>query len=180
MKPLFTIHEGEFLVGDHINRRLGRKFDVWVPTKDSGVDLLVTRKQRRGAPVGLQVKFSRGFGIRQEMARHLIATSWYTLNPDKIRTSKADLWVFVILTLRHEEHFIVIPTRELKKRIPRGCPRVWNLYLWVLDDGSCYQVRDLGKEGELDIVQRGVRERHRDFSQWVENWKLLDEFTGKP
>ena len=23
MKPLFTIHEGEFLVGDHINRRLG-------------------------------------------------------------------------------------------------------------------------------------------------------------
>ena len=21
MKPLFTIHEGEFLVGDHINRR---------------------------------------------------------------------------------------------------------------------------------------------------------------
>ena len=86
----------------------------------------------------------------------------------------------MILTLRHEEHFIVIPTRELKKRIPRGCPRVWNLYLWVLDDGSCYQVRDLGKEGELDIVQRGVRERHRDFSQWVENWKLLDEFTGKP
>jgi 3D (Asp-Asp-Asp) domain-containing protein len=40
MKPLFTIHEGEFLVGDHINRKLGNKFDVWVPTKDSGVEFL--------------------------------------------------------------------------------------------------------------------------------------------
>src|SRR5439155_11800248 len=107
MKPLFTIHEGEFLVGDRINRRLGHKFDVWVPTKDTGVDLLVTRKGRRGASVGLQVKFSRGFSIRVEMARHLIATSWFTLDPVKVRKSQADVWVFVILTLKHEEHFVV-------------------------------------------------------------------------
>ena len=179
MKPLFTIHEGEFLVGDHINRRLGHKFDVWVPTKDSGVDLLVTRKRPRGASVGLQVKFSRGFSIGEEMARHLIATSWYTLDPKKIRTSRADLWMFVILTLKHEEHFVVIPTRELQKRIPRGGGRIWNLYLWVFDDGSCYQVRDLGKEEKLDVHHRGVRDRHRDFSQWLENWKLLDSLTGK-
>ncbi len=179
MKPLFTIHEGEFLVGDHINRRLGRKFDVWVPTKDSGVDLLVTRKRRRGASVGLQVKFSRGFSIREEMARHLIATSWYTLDPKKIRTSRADLWVFVILTLRHEEHFVLIPTRELRRRIPRGRGRMWNLYLWVFDDGSCYQVRDLAKEAKLDVHHRGVRDRHRDFSPWLENWKLLEKLTGK-
>ena len=177
MKPLFTIHEGEFLVGDHINRRLGRKFDVWVPTKDSGVDLLVTRKRRRGASVGLQVKFSRGFSIREEMARHLIATSWYTLDPSKIRKSQADLWVFVILTLKHKEHFVVIPTRELRKRIPRGGGRMWNLYLWVFDDASCYQVRDLSTEEKLDVIHRGVRDRHRDFSEWLEHWDLLDRLT---
>ena len=179
MKPLFTIHEGEFLVGDRINRRLGHKFDVWVPTKDSGVDLLVTRKRRQGKAVGLQVKFSRSFNIREEMARHLIATSWFTLDPVKVRKSQADLWVFVILTLKHEEHFVVIPTRELRKRIPRGSASKWNLYLWVFDDGSCYQVRDLGREETLDILHRGVRDRHRDFSEWLENWKLLDRLTGK-
>ena len=179
MKPLFTIHEGEFLVGDHINRRLGHKFDVWVPTKDSGVDLLVTRKGRRGGSVGLQVKFSRGFSIHEEMARHLIATSWYTLDPKKIRMSQADLWVFVILTLRHEEHFVVIPTRELRKRIPRGSGTMWNLYLWVFDDGSCYQVRDLGKEEKLGVYHRGVRDRRCDFCQWLENWKQLDRLTAK-
>jgi hypothetical protein len=177
MKPLFTIHEGEFLVGDHINRKFGRKFAVWVPTKDSGIDLLVTRERLRGKAVGLQVKFSRSFDIHQELARHVIATSWYTLDPKKIRKSQADLWVFVILTLRHEQHFVVIPTRELRKRIPTGRGKVWNLYLWVYADGSCYQVRDLNNEERLDTVHRGVRDRKRDFSEWLDNWKLLDKFS---
>ncbi len=177
MKPLFSIHEGEFLVGDHINRKLGHKFDVWVPTKDSGVDLLVTRKRRRGKSVGLQVKFSRGFGIRVEMARHLIATSWFTLEPKKIRSSRADIWVFVILTLKHEQHFVVIPKRELRKRIPSGCGKMWNLYLWVYDDGRCYQTRDLGKEEKLDTLHQHVRDKRRDFTEWLECWRLLDRYT---
>ena len=186
MKPLFTIHEGEFLVGDHINRRLGHKFDVWVPTKDSGVDLLVTRKRRQGASLGLQVKFSReylhqgGSGIgREEIDRHLIGTSWYALQPKKIRASRADLWVFVILTLKHKEHFVVIPTRELRKRIPPRAGNMWNLYLWVLDNGSCYQARGLSQEQKLYLRRRGVADRHRDYSQWLENWKLLEKLTGK-
>ena len=53
MKSLFSIHEGEFLVGDHITRKR-RAYDVWLPAKDSGVDLLVTRKDRRGRPTALQ------------------------------------------------------------------------------------------------------------------------------
>jgi hypothetical protein len=129
--------------------------------------------------VRLQVKFSRGFGIREELTRHLIATSWYTLDPRKIRSSQADLWVFVILTLRHEEYYVVMPTRELRKCIPRGSGIKWNLYLWVFSDGSCFQVRDLGKEELLDVHYRGVRDRRRDFSRWRENWKLLDRFTRR-
>jgi hypothetical protein len=177
MKPLFTIHEGGFPVRDHINRKVGQKYHVWVPTKDSGVDLLGTRKRRQGSAAGLQVKFSRGFSIREEVARHLIATSWFTLEPTKIRKSPADLWVFVILTLKHEEDFLVIPTRDLRKRIPRGSQSKWNLYLWVFDDGSCYQVRDLGREETMDIPHRSVRNRHRDFSEWLESWNLLHKLT---
>jgi hypothetical protein len=179
MKPLFTIHVGEFLVGDHIIRRLGHKFDVWVPTKDSGVDLLVTRKGRRGASVGLQVKFSRGFGIREDMARHMLAIGWYKIDPKKIKKSQADLWVFVILTLKHEEHFVVIPTRELRKRIPRGSSTLWHLYLSVFDDKSCYQTRDLNTEEKLELHHRGVRDRRRDFSEWLGQWTLLDKLTRK-
>lgn len=177
MKPIFTIHEGEFLVGDHINRRLGHKYDVWVPTKDTGIDLLITRRPQKGRAVGLQVKFSRSFSIPEELARHLIATSWFTLDPKKIYSSQADLWVFVIMTLRHDQHFVVIPKTELQKRIPRNTGNKWNLYLWVYDNHTCYQVRDLGKEEKHDTMHRGVRDKQRDFSKWLENWKLIDKFA---
>lgn len=177
MKPIFTIHEGEFLVGDHINRKFGRKFEVWVPTKDCGVDLLVTRERRGGKAVGLQVKFSRSFDIHRELTRHVIATSWYTLDPKKIQKSRADLWIFVIRTLRHEQHFVVIPTRELRQRVPRERRKVWNLYLWVYADGSCYQVRGLTNEEKLGTAYHGVKDRKRDFSEWLDNWKLLDKLS---
>jgi len=177
MKPLFTIHEGEFLVGDYINRKFGHKFAVWVPTKDSGVDLLVTRERQRGKPIGLQVKFSRSFEFPQELAGRVVATSWYKLDPKKVRKSAADLWVFAILTLRHEQYFVVVPTRELQKRIPRGRGKMWNMYLWVCADGSCYQVRDLSNGERISVVYRGVEDQTLDFSQWLENWKLLDKFS---
>src|SRR5690554_1866372 len=45
MQPLFTIHAGEYLVGSHIEQHLrdpnGDKVNVWVPSKDTGIDLLV-------------------------------------------------------------------------------------------------------------------------------------------
>ncbi len=178
MKPIFTIHEGEFLVGDYIHRNLGHKYNVWVPTKDSGVDLLVTRKGGKGKSVGLQVKFSRSFEIPEELTRHVLATSWYTIDPKKIRQSRADLWVFVFMTLRHERYFVLLPTAELRKRIPRGSGAKWNLYLWAYADGSCYQVRDLSLEGRLNAVHRGVQDRHRDFSEWFGNWPLLEKLSG--
>ena len=74
-------------------------------------------------------------------------------------------------------HFVLVPRRELRKRIPRVCGKKWSLYLWVYDDGSCYQVRDLDTEKKLDTVNRGVQDRHRDFSEWLERWNLLDENT---
>lgn len=182
MKPIFTIHEGEFLVGDHINRKFGRKYDVWVPTKDIGIDLLVTRKRRQGKAAAIQVKFSRGFSIPEELTPHLIATSCFTLDPEKIRKSKADLWVFVIMTLKHKEHFVLVPRLELRKRIPHGCGKKWNVYLWVCDNGSCYEVRNLNRDERIDAIIRGVRDRHRDFwrrdfTKWLERWPLLDSYT---
>jgi hypothetical protein len=59
MRPLFTVHAGEFLVGQHIEASFKDK-NVWVPTKDGGVDLLVTNLANTKT-VTLQVKFSRDF-----------------------------------------------------------------------------------------------------------------------
>ncbi len=78
MKPLFTIHEGEFLVGDHIIRNLSGKYDVWVPAKDHGVDLLITAKRGRPKPVKLQVKFSRGYEPKRMPSDKFLAWGWFT------------------------------------------------------------------------------------------------------
>lgn len=59
MRPMFTVHAGEFLVGQYIEERFKNK-NVWVPTKDLGIDLLVTNRTRQES-MALQVKFSRDF-----------------------------------------------------------------------------------------------------------------------
>lgn len=59
MKPLFTIHGGEYLVGSYIERHF-KRVNVWVPSRDTGVDLLVSDPRNR-RPVSLQVKFSKDY-----------------------------------------------------------------------------------------------------------------------
>lgn len=113
------------------------------------MDLLVTRKKRDGRPVGLQVKFSRNYWFIKELAGKVQATSWFRLDPAKIRNSTADLWVFVIITLKHKQHFVVIPTRELAKRIPKKCGKRWDLYLWVYPGKKCYNMRDVCNEDRV-------------------------------
>ena len=44
MRPIFTVHAGEFLVGEHIEKKFP-ELNVWIPSKDTGVDLLVTNKK---------------------------------------------------------------------------------------------------------------------------------------
>ncbi|MBM7457244.1 putative helicase [Oceanisphaera litoralis] len=66
MQPLFTIHAGEYLVGSHIEQAMtdpnGDKINVWIPSKDTGVDLLITDKNNKKT-TSLQVKFSKDFLI---------------------------------------------------------------------------------------------------------------------
>tara|TARA_R110002073_G_scaffold108051_1_gene242885 strand:+ start:892 stop:1263 length:372 start_codon:yes stop_codon:yes gene_type:complete len=62
MKTLFTIHGGEWLVGEELERRyLDNDITVWVPgSRDRGIDLLVTNNTNKSS-VGIQVKFSKSY-----------------------------------------------------------------------------------------------------------------------
>ena len=48
MKPLFTVHAGELLVGHEIENQFSR-VNVWVPAKDRGIDLLVSNNNNKTA-----------------------------------------------------------------------------------------------------------------------------------
>jgi hypothetical protein len=59
MRPIFTVHAGEYLVGTYIEENLPH-LNVWIPSRDIGTDLLVTDSTNKRA-VSLQVKFSKDF-----------------------------------------------------------------------------------------------------------------------
>src|SRR6266508_5313935 len=114
MRPLFTVHAGELLVGSAIERRI-RHSAVWVPSKDIGIDLLVT-STRTPRAVSLQVKYSRDYSMNEP---GFVAFGWWTLDREVIRDSKVDFWVFVLLPFepnrsleRRNIEYVIVPPRE--------------------------------------------------------------------
>ena len=91
MRSLFTVHAGEYVVASEIERRF-RRTNVWVPSRDTGVDLLVTDRRSRGA-LSLQVKFSKDFlatHMEPAFQKQLRACGWWTIDeassPSRRRT----------------------------------------------------------------------------------------------
>lgn len=128
MKPIFTIHAGEYLVGSHIEETY-KKARVWLPSKDTGIDLLVTNEQL-DRMVSLQVKFSKDFlgnkgGTNAFLQTRIKAGGWWTFKYEKIENSPADLWVLGIYSAgiaarkagRKGE-----PERALKSASSTRCP----------------------------------------------------------
>ena len=117
MKPLFTVHAGEYLVGEYIERNFPG-WNVWLPSKDTGIDLLVTDTRNRKA-VSLQVKFSKDYPEHGSLLlqSRLLAAGWWSLDARKIQKSNADFWIFVLPSfVEKETSFIILPPAELLRR----------------------------------------------------------------
>jgi hypothetical protein len=148
MQPLFTIHAGEYLVGSHLEQELtdpnGDEINVWVPSKDTGIDFLVTDKKNKKT-TSLQVKFSKDFLIthgRSEYQEKLISCGWWTLNREKIRNSPADYWIFVLHTFNAKNmQYVILTPQQLIERLDLIHPTAKSLqtYLWVSgnSDNKC-------------------------------------------
>src|SRR6266516_7248926 len=119
MKPLFTIHAGEFLVASYIEQQF-KDYLVWLPSRDSGVDLLVTDKHSTRA-VSVQVKFSRDFlatHMTDALRPGLKACGWFTLKPQKLSHSTANFWVFVLYPFNQKElDFVIAPPSAILKMV---------------------------------------------------------------
>jgi hypothetical protein len=181
MKPLFTIHAGEYLVGSYLEQRF-KQVRLWVPTRDTGIDLLVSdRLNRRG--VSLQVKFSRDFlptHLGPAFQKDLRACGWWTINRAKLRTSLADYWVFVLQGFSNRSvDYVVIPRRELWTRlrtIQRGA-RVIQTYLWVTESDRCWETRGLKRCDQLLIAQGRFEDKQRNLTTWLNNWKPIADLN---
>jgi hypothetical protein len=174
MKPLFTIHAGEYLVASHIEQHF-RHVNVWVPSRDTGIDLLVSDRRNRRA-VSLQVKFSKDFLVTHMgpmFQKELRACGWWTIDQDKLRTSPADLWVFVLhgFASRTVDYVLVSP-RELWRRLRsiHGSHKMIQSYLWVTEGQRCWETRGLQRKDQLRIADGEYRAPKREFTTWLNEW----------
>lgn len=181
MKPIFTVHAGEYLVGEHI-QRICPRWNVWLPAKDTGVDLLVTEPKSRKM-VGLQIKFSKDFLPKYEplFQNRLLATGWWTHTPSKIENSKADFWVFVLPSfVEKQASFIIVPPKELLRRLKlihgAGNKKIHS-YLQVTRTGRCWETRGLPKaDSELIALDRfsNAKNANRDFTVFLDGWEQVE------
>jgi hypothetical protein len=169
MRPIFTLHAGEYLVGDYLEKTF-KECRVWLPSKDTGVDLLVTDKEHRRA-VALQVKFSKDF-----MDGNFKAIGWWTLKSDKIAKSLADLWVFALYSFdKKRVHNVVIPPQRLLGILEalHGPQRLFQTYMCVSNRARCWEARGLNKEDKKLVAEDRFENPARDLTQYLDNWEPL-------
>jgi hypothetical protein len=179
MRPIFTIHAGEFLVGAHLEGQKALKgLNIWVPAKDTGVDLLVTNARNTRA-ASFQVKFSRDFLTTHMDAPHhrsLRVCGWFSLDRSKISRSKADYWVFVLVGANGKSRdFVLIKPAQLLTRLDgaHGSRKRFHLYLWVTADGRCWNARGLRRSQQQQLAEGKFKDRHRDFTRHLNDWAMI-------
>jgi hypothetical protein len=177
VKTLFTVHAGEFVVGDLIQKKF-KGVNLWIPSKDDGIDFLVTDANNK-QPVTLQVKYSRDYleTNDSEFKRQLKSTGWWTLNRKKIAESKADYWVFVLKGFEMKNaDFIIIKPAALLQRLEKihGAGKTIQSYLWVTRKHRCWESRDLKRHERLEIAEDQYSNPDRDFSEYLNNWKPVE------
>lgn len=177
MKPLFTIHAGEHLVGSYIEHRF-RNVNVWVPSRDTGVDLLVTDR-RNSRTLALQVKFSKDFLVthmRPEFQKQLRACGWWTIDAEKLNRSPADYWVFVLQGFSSRSvDFVVIPPVDLRRRLRaiHGREKKVQSYIWVTEAKRCWESRGLCRPDQLLIAHGQYKDHSRDLTPWLNEWSPI-------
>lgn len=183
MKPLFTIHAGEYLVGSHIEENYP-KWSVWVPSKDTGIDLLVTNTGNKKA-VSLQVKFSKDFTQLHSnlLQNKIMAMGWWGHDEKKLKNSPADFWVFVLPSFtEHKTSFIIIRPADLVRRLRsiHGKPsKKIQSYFCVTKTGRCWEHRGLSEADREEIAFDHFSDDARDFSPYLNNWSPIEKLLKK-
>jgi hypothetical protein len=179
MRPLFTVHAGEFLVGQHIESSFRDK-NVWVPTKDMGIDLLVTNSANTKA-LSLQVKFSRDFlpvmKLKPMAQRQLRSCTWFTLDEKHLVRSTAHYWVFALLGFeKHSYDYLIIKPKELRRRLEaiHGSSERYQTYFWVTKQDRAWLTRDLKKADQEQIANGTYRNANRDVTRHLNDWSAIN------
>jgi len=176
MTPIFTVHAGEYLVGTHLERTF-RGCRVWVPSKDSGIDLLLTSASC-SRTVSLQVKYSRDYvdtSPADSALRKITRSSFLSVQRRKLEASPARYWVIVLHSFTSKSpRFLIITPRELLRRIEthHGRQDTYRLYFCVVGEDECWDLRCPVAEKRAALAS-GTIAPSRDFSGFLDDWSKI-------
>lgn len=182
MQPIFTIHAGEFLVANHIQAKFKSNLNIWIPAKDTGIDLLVTDKANKKS-VSLQVKFSRNYlspNFSAKFGGQLKSCGWWNFDEKKIEISPADYWVLVIVGVDHPSYdFVVLKPGSLLERLRTLRPTETRRqsYLWVTNTNKCWETRGLNIGQQQQVAANKFKDPLRNFTPCLNNWKPLERLA---
>jgi len=196
MKPIFTIHAGEYLVGAQIEKKF-KDVNVWLPSKDTGIDLLLTDKSNKKT-VSIQVKFSKDFNttyVKENLRKNIKGIGWWTLYEEKIKGSQADYWVFVLYNIKEKTHdYIIIEPKKLLdifKKLNRTKTKKDRLdcYFTVTTEEAfekrglnnkeekaeekAFETRGLNKKEMEELYKGTYTNTDRDVTEFLNNWNPI-------
>jgi hypothetical protein len=166
---------GEYLVG----KALEKKYNVWIPSRDTGIDLLVTDRNNTKL-TSVQVKFSKDFSLtalKEILRPNIKGIGWWTLKRDKILLSKAEFWVFVLYSFSKKAHdFIIIKPAELLnifEKTNRNKGNIIQCYITVTNQGFAFETRGLnGAEMQL-VCDNNFTDNARDLRKYLNEWTRI-------
>lgn len=182
MRPLFTIHAGEFVVGELLHKKFP-DLNIWIPAKDTGVDLLITNKNNNSS-ISVQVKITRDYKKLEATSifdENLIAAGWLSLSHEKIAGSSANYWIIVLISQERKmkPQFIVIPPGELLRKLTKvhGESSNYNFYPWVMKSEIALDGRGLLKADKEQLSNGNMEIADRELSQFLNNWSPFEELS---
>jgi len=175
MRPLFTVNAGEYLAGNELERR---GFVVWIPSKDTGVDLLLSdRRLKRVVPI--QVKISRDFSLENSLDLHerLYAAGFFSTRLSKIQKSPATYWMLGIVKQALKEiDWVIIPPKKLYLKLIRTHgkqDKIQHFFVWVSEKRRCWEANGLSRADQRSIARDQFSHGQRDLTPYLNSWKLL-------
>ena len=181
MNPLFSIHAGEYLTGGFIQHNFPN-CRVWLPTRDTGIDLLVTNAKRTRT-ISLQVKFSKDFlpHSKDKFELHsLIVATWYKVKRKALVSSEADYWVFLLRSFAHgTTDYLVVSPQDLLSRFSayHGKKATYDLYFSLNVKKQCWEVRGLNNAEKVAVASGRFHVRERNFTEFLNKWSAIEKLN---
>jgi hypothetical protein len=171
----YQTHFAEDIVKDEIHKVFKNRFNVYIPTKDNGIDILLTDKENK-KNVTIQVKWSKNHHPDYENQNDCFG--WFTFKKNKLEKSIADFWVIVVpQSFTKKFKFVVVKPSELISMYKKFniYDDVVNSYLDI-SGNKVFESRGLSKiERKDQINSKNNTNNPREFVDVLNNWARIEE-----